>query len=356
MNLTGSQAAGLTNLKNQHLGQRDHLKKIRRFDIGVRRSAARQNAYAYKGLSDLRTTALMNAQTLLLTSILTSLAATVVQSPMAAHAETDLESVVHRGELRAVVINDVLPYAIKTSNGYEGLDMEFLAPIKDELQAWAGKPIKLKTIPVKSIDEGMSALLTDKADIACGVTFSWQRSLMVDYSIPFALGGVRVIAPEGIDGTPDSLVGKTIGVIKGSMAAKTLKAAVPDAKFIEFLTPQEALNAIKTGKIAILGGDSLWLAAYREEIAPTSKLAPAYPYQRAAIGCIMKENNSTMMDYSNIGIAKLLQGYIEKDKTVRAGVNRWIGPESSVGLPEQTISNFYKLILSTRATLQLKPH
>lgn len=295
----------------------------------------------------------MNAQSLLITSILTSIAATALQLPQAANAATDLESVIHRGELRAVVINDALPYAIKTPKGYEGLDMEILAPIKDELQAWAGKPIKLKTVPVKSIEEGMNALLTDKADIACGVTFSWQRSLIVDYSMPFALGGVRVIAPEGIDGTPDSLIGKTIGVVKGSMAAKTLKAAVPDATFIEFLTPKEALNAIKTGRISILGGDSLWLAAYREGIAPTSKLAPAYPYQRAAIGCIIRENNSTMMDYSNIGIAKLLQGYIDKDKTVRSRVNRWIGPESSVGLPEQTISNFYKIILSTRATLQL---
>lgn len=297
----------------------------------------------------------MKARRLLLTSVLASLIASIANPPKAVQAETDLESVVHRGELRALVIDDALPYATKTSTGYEGLDMEFLAPIKDELQAWAGKPIKLKIVPVKTIEEGMNALLTDKADIACGVTFSWKRSLMVDYSVPFALGGVRVIAPKGIDGTPSSLAGKTIAVVKGSISAAALMGAVPEAKFIEFNSPNEALAALKKGDVSILGGDSLWLAAYRNKVAPNSKLAPLYPYQRAAIGCIMRENNSTMMDYSNIGIAKLIQGYVDEDATVRARINRWIGPDSSVGLPEQTISDFYKIILSTRATLQLKP-
>ena len=68
----------------------------------------------------------------------------------------------------------------------------------------------------------MNKIRSGEADIACGVAFSWERQRTLTYSLPFATSGVRVMGPKGNDGTPGSLKGKTIGVVKGSSAAAVL--------------------------------------------------------------------------------------------------------------------------------------
>jgi len=45
----------------------------------------------------------------------------------------------------------------------------------------------------KSVNDDRGAVITGKADIACGVAFTWGRSTQVTYSLPFDIGGTRLL-------------------------------------------------------------------------------------------------------------------------------------------------------------------
>ena len=44
--------------------------------------------------------------------------------------------------------------------------------------------------------DGIGAVTTGKADIACGVAFTWGRSTQVSYSLPFGVGGTRLLTAK----------------------------------------------------------------------------------------------------------------------------------------------------------------
>ena len=268
-------------------------------------------------------------------------------------AETAVETVVRSGNLGVVVFGDDLPFIRKNGDSYEGLAMDVADAVRQELEAFAGKPISVVPVPVSSVEAAKEALISGDAEMACGVAFTWERSLLVDYTLPFALGGVRLLAPAGIDGTPGSLAGKKVGVVRDSYSAQVLKQGAPDAIYMTYSSPSEALAALRTGAVPILGGDSLWLKANQADNAPSAGLVPLVPYGRAAIGCIIPENNSTLMNYSNIGIGKMLQGYVNDDAIVRERVNRWLGPGSALNLSPDLIEAFYATVLSTAAQIAI---
>ena len=248
--------------------------------------------------------------------------------------------------LKAVIFEDVKPLYQKTDNGYEGLGVDVLEQIR--VQA---KLRKVDYRVAKSVKDGVGAVITGKADIACGVAFNWGRSTQVSYSLPFGVGGTRLLMASDttIDGTPDSLKGETIGVVKDSQSAKVLKSVVPGATLKSFNTPKEALDAFYTGDVQILGGGTLWLAA-NSRIDKTA-LLPFRPYGRSGISCIVKQDNGKLLSSTNIALGQMMQAYMDGDAGTRRMINRWVGPGSDVGLSQETIRSLYGLILSITAEL-----
>jgi polar amino acid transport system substrate-binding protein len=269
--------------------------------------------------------------------------------PHAAQAESVVQRVGRTGQLKVLVMNDDLPYTTAQGKGYAGLAMEFVAEMQRDLSKALGKPVQIKTVPAESIDQGLGAIVLGNADIACGVSYSWGAANVVDYSLPFALTGVRLLAPAGNDGTPSALAGQQIGVVKDSLAAATMAAAVPKAKLVPFENPQTALTALGSGKVNVLAGDSLWLMANRSSAGSSTNLVPTVPYNRSAVACIVAENNSGILNVSNYAIARLLQAYINGDPQARQRINRWIGPGSSLNLSQDAITGYFTNVLLTAA-------
>ena len=181
----------------------------------------------------------------------------------------------------------------------------------------------------------------------CGAQFTWEREMFVDFSIPFGLSGIRLLTGAGgLDGTPDSLVGKRVGVITGSLGEATIKALQPKATLSPVATIQAGIAALKAGRIDAMAGDSMLMAAAARSAALAGQqLVPTIPYNRYAVGCIMPENNSTLRNLVNLALAQMVQGYVNGVPRYTELVNRWLGPGSSVGLPEEMI----KRILPDRA-------
>jgi len=249
--------------------------------------------------------------------------------------------------LKAVVFEEVKPLYQKTDAGYEGFGVDVLEQIR--IQA---NRSKVTYRAASSVQDGIGAVISGKADIACGVAFTWDRSTKVTYSLPFSVGGTRLLMASDttVDGTPDSLNGQTIGVVKDTPASKVLGDVAPGATLKNYNTPKEALDAFYSGEVSILGGGTLWLAA-NSRIDKTA-LLPFRPYARSGISCIVKQNNGKLLSSTNIALGQMMQAYMDGDAGTREMINRWIGPGSDVGLSQETIKSLYGLILSITAEIK----
>jgi polar amino acid transport system substrate-binding protein len=198
----------------------------------------------------------------------------------------------------------------------------------------------------------MEKISSGQADIACGASFSWQRAREFNFSLPFALGGVRLLVTDDVDGTPESIDGKEIGVVKDSATAALMKDVVPGATFIEFNTASEGLQALKTGSIRNFAGDSLRLKANMADV-PNAKLVPALPYGPGGISCVTAGNNHELDFQASVAIAQMLQSYIDGDPGSMEQVNRWVGPGSKVNVPQPMIEGYFRAVLSTAAEISV---
>ena len=269
-------------------------------------------------------------------------------------AQTVLDRISSTGRLNTLVMDGDLPYTTKQGTGYAGLGMEFVQEIQKELTEYLGKPVTVTPQPINAVEEGIAAIASGQVDLACGVAFSWGRSMFVDYTVPFALSGTRLLTPAGNDGTPAALAGKTIGVVQNTVAAKAMEKSVPGAKLQSFENPNAALIALKEGKINFLAGDSLWLLANQGAVDPAGKVAPTVPYNRAAVGCIVPENNSALLNLSNLAIIRLMQAYINDDPKALARINQWVGPGSKVNLNQDVIKAYFGNVILTTAIIALR--
>ena len=141
----------------------------------------------------------------------------------ASDAEAPASPIEQISSVKAVAVTDALPYSAKNGQQWEGLSHEVLSVIQAELGGDSSPDI----IEVASVKAAGEALKDGSANIACGVGFSWDRAKELSYSLPFAVGGVRLLTTADIDGTPAELKGRTIGVIRDSVPASVVAKQLP---------------------------------------------------------------------------------------------------------------------------------
>ena len=105
-------------------------------------------------------------------------------SPVALTPQASAESTT----LKAVIFQEVKPLYQKKDGGYEGLGVDVLEQIR--IQA---KRRKVDYRVATSVNDGIGAVISGSADIACGVAFTWGRSTQVTYSLPFGVDGTRLL-------------------------------------------------------------------------------------------------------------------------------------------------------------------
>ena len=188
-----------------------------------------------------------------------------------------------------MALSDALPYSSRNGQEWEGLAHEVLDVIQTELGGDATPEI----IDVTSVEAAGEALKDGLANIACGVSFSWDR-----------------------------------------------------AEQTQFDSPAAALDALRQGTVDTIANGALWAKANADAV-PGSKDVPERPYGRSAIACVVNPENQALLAKTNVAIAQLLQNYIDGDEASTIRINRWIGPESAVGLSTETIGTYYNAVLST---------
>lgn len=266
----------------------------------------------------------------------------------AAHAQGVLERVARSGQLQLIGPADVPPMLSLDAQGRpEGYGVVVANRVAALLSQAVGKPVQLRYEAVAGAAQLAQRLGEGKAELACGVPFTWAREMVVDFTLPIGISGLRLLAPAGrFTGAPEALAGRRIGVVRDSLAETELRGMQPAAKSVPFADPKAALAALVAGQVDGVIGDSALLAGLvRQQRLSGLALTPEVPYERYAVACVVPENDSQFRDLVNRAITQLLQGYLDGEPQSVAEVDRWLGPGSALNLSQEKIRNVFDSLL-----------
>lgn len=266
----------------------------------------------------------------------------------AARAEGVVQRVTRTGQLVLAGVTDAPPLVTRNASGEaEGYAVDVARIVQARLEQVTGKPVKLRFSPVASSAEIAGSVGSGKADLACGIPFRWDQDTSVDFTLPIGLSGLRLLAPSGrFDGAPAGLVGRRIGVVAGSLGQSQLQGMQPRAVAVSFPTSSAAVSALVAGKVDGVIGDALLLRSLaRSQNATNLVLTPERSFQSYAVSCVVPQDDSAFRDLVNLSIAGLMQAYLDDVAEAVALVHRWVGPDSAVGVPADTIRAYFESVM-----------
>lgn len=187
--------------------------------------------------------------------------------------------------------------------------------------------------------------------------FSWGRAEILDFSIPIAVSGLRLLAPAArFTGEPAGLAGRSIGVVAGTLAETDLRGTQPAARVVTYPILAAAVAALAAGKVEGVIGASLLLPGLAQQRGLKNLvLTPREPFERYALACVVPQNASAFRNLVNRAIAQLQQEYLEGDAKAVAQVNRWLGPGSAANLSPEAIRNLFDVLLKGVETIRPVP-
>ncbi|NCR39506.1 MAG: transporter substrate-binding domain-containing protein [Microcystis aeruginosa W13-11] len=260
-------------------------------------------------------------------------------------AETVVEKVARTGFLTVGTRFDAIPYSYVNDKGeLVGYSMDVLERIRKRLETRLGRPVTLQMIEANQPGEKINLIRSGDIDIACSTAFTWERAKVVDFSISYSISGIRILAKKGSNlSTPQSLIGKRIALIPSSAAVDVIKLVQPQATIVTtHSTVEEAIEALKTGKIDAIAGDSISLAGTILRDNPKIyEIVPEEALANFGIACMVPENNSTFLDDVNYAIVKMMQDYITNDTATVSQIDRWFGSQGMVPIPPELLKGFF---------------
>lgn len=275
-----------------------------------------------------------------------TLAGLALAAPVpAALAEGVIERAARTGELVLTGPTETPSILSLDASGQpEGYAAEVASRIAADVTTAVGRPVRLRFVADSNPVTVFANLANGKADLVCGVAFSWERDLFADFSLPIAVSGLNLLAPDGrFDGSAAGLAGRPIGVLKHSLGETHLRGFQPAAKVAPFKSLDAALDALEAGDVDGVIGDSVLLEAMlRGRGLSGYSITPDAPYQSYGITCLLPQNDSAFRDLVNLSIARLLQGYLDGETEAVAAVDRWIGPGSSIDVPRDQIQSWFE--------------
>jgi polar amino acid transport system substrate-binding protein len=260
-------------------------------------------------------------------------------------AETVVEKVARTGFLTVGTRFDAIPYSYINDKGeLVGYSMDVLERIRKRLETRLGRPVTLQMVEANQPGEKINLIRSGDIDIACSTAFTWERAKVVDFSISYSISGIRILAKKGSNlSTPQSLIGKRIALVPTSAAVDVIKLVQPQATIVTtYSTVEEAIEALKTGKIDAIAGDSISLAGTILRDNPKIyEIVPEEALANFGIACMVPENNSTFLDDVNYAIVKMMQDYITNDTATVSQIDRWFGSQGMVPIPPELLKGFF---------------
>ncbi|MGN0987940.1 MAG: basic amino acid ABC transporter substrate-binding protein [Otoolea sp.] len=217
-------------------------------------------------------------------------------------AETEAEETEAAAESKGTLVMatnaEFPPYEFHDGGEIVGIDVEIAAAIAKEL----GMDFEVEDIAFDSI---IPEVQSGKADFgAAGITVTEDRKQSVDFSDTYATATQVIIVKEDNTeiGTPDDLVGKTIGVQLGT-TGDIYASDIEDATIEQYNKGFEAVQALSQNKIDAVIIDGEPAKVFVSENEGLKILDEAFTTEEYAI-CV-KKGNTELLEDINTAIANL---------------------------------------------------
>jgi polar amino acid transport system substrate-binding protein len=159
-----------------------------------------------------------------------------------------LQEVKARGKLIAgVTLNEPpLGFADK-SGGFQGFYIDVAGALAKRILAGEGK-VEFIGVPV---EKWVDSLKSRKVDVLLAPLFiSEDQRPEIDYSVPcFVSGGLILVKKDRKIRNYQELAGKSVAVIRGTTAERTIRDLLPKSKVVPFSHNADALQALNGKKV-----------------------------------------------------------------------------------------------------------
>nr|WP_314544035.1 transporter substrate-binding domain-containing protein [uncultured Massilia sp.] len=205
-----------------------------------------------------------------------------------------IEDIKARGYVRIGVSLGGEPVGFRNaSNEPVGYDVD----VARQLAAKLGVPVRFSDV---SSDARISMLMSKQLDlVVANVSITPQRARVVDFSIPYNVAGLRVIAQKSAHvRTLADLNGKRVVVGRGTTADAFLKKSAPQAQFVytDNFAPDGVLLLQQKRVDAGIEDSSLldYLASKNDQLETLSAL-----YGNTPIGIAMAKGDPALLQFVN---------------------------------------------------------
>lgn len=210
-----------------------------------------------------------------------------------------LAQVREAGYLRVGMPGDLPPFNLEAVGRWSGFEPDMITAVAKSM----GLGVRFVKLPS---DELFAALNSDKIDIAMNnYAMTSTREKNIDFSAPYACSGVSIVSAQpGLNKNTD-LIGKTIGVSKGSIMVGYVDKLPFDKKVKTFESNQELIQAVATGNV-----DATY--AWNSMQATLQKIVrgPAYwspELWKAPAGIALASGNNSLRQSLNVYTARYLR-------------------------------------------------
>ena len=296
------------------------------------------------------------------TAILTSVCLLAI--PTIARAETVVEKVARTGVLTAGTRADAVPFAYTNdAEEWVGYSIDLLENIRLQLEVELDRPVELQLVEVP-LGERIPQVRSGEIDILCGITsFSWERDRFIDFSIGYFPTGTRLLVgtDSAIDGSDESLAGARIGIVPNSISGQAIALVQPEADVIELTSKEEVLGGLLDGELDAFAFDGIILEAARRNFDNPDDFTiipafPAPPLNRQNIACMVPEENSKFLDYTNFAIAQYMMGVLTDDEFFISQFDRSFGDDGifPLGPAREFVLDYFKDTIDMHEQINLE--
>lgn len=231
-----------------------------------------------------------------------SLIAGLGLATQAAAGENLLAQIKHRGTLVVGLEGTYPPFSFQDQSGnLSGFEVDFSRALAQQLG------VKVKIAPTKW-DGILAALESKRLDVVINqVTITPERRNKYDFSAPYTVSGIQVLARKGEAGRfqkPQDLNGKKVGVGLGTSYEQWLKSNVPGAQVRTYDDDPTKYQDLRAGRIDAILIDRL--AAFDLANKTGGLMVPAgKPFARQEAGVAMRKGNPELVAAVNQAIERL---------------------------------------------------
>jgi polar amino acid transport system substrate-binding protein len=201
------------------------------------------------------------------------------------------------GVIRVASVGDAKPYTYTDAHGtFTGFDVELLKNV--------ARRVGLKTqFSGQDFSGLLAAVNNGQYDVgAAAIGITADREKTVDFSNGYLVGYLSILARDGGTVTsPDSLAGKRLGVLQGSLQEQYALKHFPKTQLVRFPDNNSAVAAISSGSV---DAHFLDIAAAQDYAKQRSglKIVANIPSFDAPAGFAVKKGNSALRNALNRGL------------------------------------------------------